>query len=144
MTYYALQKGAQSKLRTEEFVDNTEQRPNDAVAMGVTTEHKTVEFASNMGPRSNYAITPVDVQIMPRREENVSNMAQRSNVSCVVVMDVPTLLNVEECALGMEQNPNNAEPWDVPIKLFREEYAEDTGQRKNRNCVPTLGGCVPI
>ena len=63
---------------------------------------------------------------MPRRVESVSNTVQRWNVSCAVVRDVPTLPNGKEYVFGMEQHPSNVEPWDVPIKLFREEYAEDT------------------
>lgn len=95
---HALQKGAQSKLKMEEYVEITEQRPNYAVAMDAIGKPKMEEFVSNMEPRSNYATTPEDVQIMPRRVENVSNMVQRSNVSCAVVRDAPTLPNGEECA----------------------------------------------
>ena len=97
---HALQKGAQSKLKMEEYAEITEQSPNYAVAMGATEKPKMEEFASNMEPRSNYATTPApeDVQIMPRRVESVSNTVQRSNASCAAMRDVPTLLNGEECA----------------------------------------------
>jgi hypothetical protein len=128
----------------EECADSMGQRSSDAAATGATTEVKTEECASNMGQRSNYAITPADVQIMPRRVENVSNMVHQSNVSCAVVMAVPTLPNEEECVNATGRQPNNAEPWDVPIKLLREEYAEDMGRRKSRNYVTTLEECVQI
>ena len=112
------------------------QRSSDAVATGATIELKMVECASNTGQRSNYATTLEDVQIMPRRVESVSNMVHQSNVSCAVVRDVPTLLNVEEFANATGRQANNAEPWDAPIKLLREEFAEDMGRRKSRNPVP--------
>jgi hypothetical protein len=128
----------------EECADSMGQRSSDAVATGATTELKMVECASNMGQRSNYAITPVDVQIMPRRVESVSNTVQRSNASCAVVRDVPTLLNEEECVNATARQPNNAEPWDVLIKLLREESVEDMGRRKSRNYVTTLEECVQI
>jgi hypothetical protein len=50
VTPYALQKGAQSKLKMEEYVEITEQSPNYAVAMGATEKPRMEEkFASNWG-----------------------------------------------------------------------------------------------
>ena len=137
---YRRQKGAQSKLKMEEYAEITEQSSNYAVAMGAIEKPKMEEFASNMEPRSNYATTPEDVQIMPRRVESVSNTVQRSNASCAAMRDVPTLLNGEECANDTARRLKYAEPWVVQIKLSREEYAEGMGQRQNRNCVTLREG----
>ena len=123
-------------LPKEEFAFDMGRNEIDYAATRVAQSMPTKQdCALGMEQSANYAAA-IGARILSSKEECALGMGQRSNGAAA--MGVQTWLKLEESVLSTGQSSivNNAAARDVKIKFTAEEYASDTGRRRNKRCAP--------